>query len=81
MERHSLPESYRGFAESQAQMMKNEVGWFMETFGQLTHSSDALLNMTGQVIEEMWGKHATQVQKRFRSFTKVMDENGITSKI
>ncbi len=80
MQRHNLPESYRQFADSQAQMMKNEVGFFMETFGQLTHSSDALLNMTGQVIEEMWGKHAGQVQKRFRSFTKIMEENGVDAK-
>jgi transcriptional regulator with XRE-family HTH domain len=80
MQRHNLPESYRQFAESQAQMMKNEVGFFMETFGQLTHSSDALLNMTAQVIEEMWGKHAAQVQKRFRSFTKVMEDNGVDAK-
>jgi hypothetical protein len=77
MQRHNLPESYRDFAESQAALMKTEVGFFMETFGQLTHSSDALLNMTGQVIEEMYGKHAGQVQKRFRNFTKVMEENGV----
>ena len=80
MERHNLPESYRQFAESQAQMMKAEISFFMETFGQLTHSSDALLNMTGQVIEEMYGKHAGEVQKRFRNFAKIMDDNGVDAK-
>lgn len=76
--RHNLGDEYTDFILSQSKTMVKEINYFMETFGQLTHSSDALLNMAGQVIEEMWGKHASRVQKRFRAFTKVMEENGVT---
>jgi hypothetical protein len=78
-ERHNLGDEYDQFIRTQSKQMQKEISWFMETFGQLTHSSDALLNVAGQIIEELYGKHASRTQRRYRKFTKIMEENGVTA--
>lgn len=78
--RQNLSDSQSEFLRSQAEMMNKEIGFFMETFGQLTQASDGLLNVAANVVEEMWGKHASLTQKTFRKFTKVMEENGVEPK-